>query len=338
MVKDRPEGIAHSFCGIVGDTGVVNGYTQFPRRISIMNFKALLKTTLLTTLALSCLGQGAIQARKPRLTQTVTAPEAMPLIVTPILPMAALPAAPNPNLLLGNPSQATVGDRNNLLISRPQYVLSYNGDRGIPNWMSWQLNQSWLGTLPRRSFMPDTKLGAGIPLVTPNDHNGSGFDRGHMVPAADRNRTPQDSQSVFLMSNILPQAPDNNQGPWEKLESYSRELVRQGKELYIVAGGTGDGGTGKSGFATTIARGKVAVPKMTWKVIVVLDAPTAMPAITSKTRVIAVMMPNEQGIKDQPWQNYRVSVDAVEAITGYDLLSTVPQRTQTVLEKRVDGI
>lgn len=303
-----------------------------------MNFKALFTTTILTALVLSCLGQSEIQARKLRLNQTVVTPEAAPLTVTPILPMAALPAAPNPNLLLGNPSQATEIDRNNLLISRPQYVLSYNADRGIPNWMSWQLNQSWLGTLPRRSFMPDTKLGAGIPVVTPNDYNGSGFDRGHMVPAADRNRTPQDSQSVFLMSNILPQAPDNNQGPWEKLESYSRELVRQGKELYIVAGGTGDGGTGKSGFAMAIARGKVAVPKMTWKVIVVLDAPSAMPAITSKTRVIAVMMPNEQGIKDQPWQNYRVSVDAVEAITGYDLLSTVPQRTQTVLEKRVDGI
>jgi endonuclease G, mitochondrial len=323
---------------MAGDTGVDTLYTQFSRRISIMNFKALLKTTLLTTLALSCLGQGAIQARKPRLTQTVTAPEAMPLTVTPIMPMAALPAAPNPNLLLGNPSQATAIDRNNLLISRPQYALSYNADRGIPNWTSWQLNQSWLGNLPRRPFMPDTNLGPGIPVVTQNDYNGSGFDRGHMVPAADRNRTTEDSQSVFLMSNILPQAPDNNQGPWEKLESYSRDLVRQGKELYIIAGGTGDGGIGKTGPATTIARGKVAVPKMTWKVIVVLDAPSVMPVITSKTRVIAVMMPNEQGIKDMPWQNYRVSVDAVEAITGYDLLSTVPKRTQTALEKRVDSL
>jgi endonuclease G, mitochondrial len=296
-----------------------------------MNFKALCTTTILTALVLSGLGQSEIQARKLRLNQSVVTPAPL---VTPMLPKAA----PNPNLLLGNPSQATIDDRNNLLIARPQYVLSYNADRGIPNWMSWQLNQSWLGTLPRQSFMPDTKLGAGIPVVTPADYSGSGFDRGHMVPAADRNRTPQDSQSVFLMSNILPQAPDNNQGPWEKLESYSRDLVRQGKELYIVAGGTGDGGTGKSGFATTIARGKVAVPKITWKVIVVMDAPTVIPAITSKTRVIAVMMPNEQGIKNQPWQNYRVSVDAIEAITGYDLLSTVPKRTQTVLEKRVDSL
>ncbi|NJM45461.1 MAG: DNA/RNA non-specific endonuclease [Alkalinema sp. RU_4_3] len=291
-----------------------------------MNFKALFKTTLLTTIVLVGLSQAALQARRPRLTLAVTAP-GMPAAI-----------APNPNLLLGNPSQATAIDRNNLLVARPQYVLSYNADRGIPNWTSWQLNASWLGNLPRRLFMPDTTLGAGIPVVTQNDYNGSGFDRGHMVPAADRNRTPEDSQSVFLMSNILPQAPDNNQGPWEKLESYSRDLVRQGKELYIIAGGTGDGGIGKNGPATTIARGKVAVPKMTWKVIVVLDGPSATPAITSKTRVIAVSMPNEQGIKDMPWQNYRVSVDAIEAITGYDLLSTVPKRTQTALEKRVDSL
>jgi endonuclease G, mitochondrial len=320
------------------EDGVVDIHTPFPSHPSTMNFKALFTTTILTALALSYLGQSEIQARKLRLNQTVVAPETAPLTVTPILPMVALPVAPNPNLLLGNPSQATVTDRNNLLISRPQYALSYNADRGIPNWASWQLNANWLGTLPRRPFTPDTMLGAGIPMVTQNDYNGSGFDRGHMVPAADRNRTTADSQSVFLMSNILPQAPDNNQGPWEKLESYSRDLVRQGKELYIIAGGTGDGGIGKTGPATTIARGKVAVPKMTWKVIVVLDAPSVMPTITSKTRVIAVMMPNEQGIKDQPWQNYRVSVDAVEAITGYDLLSTVPQRTQTVLEKRVDAL
>jgi endonuclease G, mitochondrial len=300
--------------------------------------KTVITITTLTAIMLSCMGHTEIQARKSRLNQAVTAPEMPSLSVTPVLPMAALPEAPNPNLLLGNPSQATTNDRNNLLVSRPQYVLSYNADRGIPNWTSWQLNAAWLGTRPRGPFMPDTKLGAGIPVVTQADYNGSGFDRGHMVPAADRNRTSEDSQSVFLMSNILPQAPDNNQGPWERLESYCRELARQGKELYIVAGNAGEGGLGKNGPATTIAKGKVAVPKSVWKVIVVMDAPSAAPKVTSKTRVIAVSMPNEQGIKDVPWQNYRVSVDAIEAITGYDLLSTVPKRTQNALEKRVDAL
>ncbi len=254
--------------------------------------------------------------------------------VTTLIPSLSLPATDNPNLLLGNPSQAVPGDRTNNLVLRPQYALSYNSDRGIPNWTSWQLNASWLGTQPHRNFMPDLALPA--PVITPNDYNNSGFDRGHMVPAADRNRTPEDSQAVFLMSNILPQSPDNNQGPWERLESYSRDLVRQGKELYIIAGSSGTGGTGKNGTFTTI-KGKVAVPKSVWKVIVVLDTP-GQSTITSQTRVIAVNMPNEQGIKETPWQTYRISVDDIEAMTGYDLLSNVSKRIQTTVEKRVDSL
>jgi len=81
-----------------------------------------------------------------------------------------------------------------------------------------------------------------------------------MVPAADRDKTETDSKSVFLMTNILPQAPDNNQGPWEKLESYCRELVKQGKELYIISGGSGTGGIGTNGAKTAIANGKITVP------------------------------------------------------------------------------
>jgi endonuclease G, mitochondrial len=308
------------------------------------------RTTLFITLAvvvLLALGnpQAIVAARskkpgiaapvinRPTITTPLIGPD--PSGVTTLIPSLSLPATDNPNLLLGNPSQAVPGDRTNNLVTRPQYALSYNSDRGIPNWTSWQLNTSWLGTQPRRNFMPDLALPA--PVITPNDYNNSGFDRGHMVPAADRNRSPEDSQAVFLMSNILPQAPDNNQGPWERLEAYSRDLVRQGKELYIIAGSSGTGGTGKNGTFTTIGKGKVAVPKSVWKVIVVLDTP-GQSTITSQTRVIAVNMPNEQGIKDIPWQTYRISVDEIEAMTGYDLLSNVSKRIQTTVEKRVDAL
>lgn len=121
----------------------------------------------------------------------------------------------NPHLLLGNPSNATatVTTPDNYLITRPQYALSYNRNKGIPNWTAWQLNKNWLGSLPRPPFTPDTTLPNGWYQVKPNDYSGSGFDRGHMVPAADRNKTEANSKAVFLMTNIIPQAPDNNQGP-----------------------------------------------------------------------------------------------------------------------------
>lgn len=241
----------------------------------------------------------------------------------------------NPNLLLGNPSAAiaSLSTPENYLISRPQYALSYNRDKGIPNWVSWQLNANWLGSLPRPEFTADTSLPKGWYQVSPNDYTGSGFDRGHVIPAADRNRDPSDSQAVFLMTNILPQAADNNRGPWEQLESYCRALVKQGKELYIIAGAAGTGGIGEKGRQSVIGRGKVAVPASTWKVVVVLDRPgLGLTDITASTRVIAVNMPNQQGIKDRKWQDFKTSIDALEKLTGYDLLSNVAPAVQTVIE------
>jgi len=241
----------------------------------------------------------------------------------------------SPHLLLGNPSAAiaSTSTPDNYLISRPQYALSYNRDKGIPNWVSWQLNEAWLGSLSRPQFTPDTSLPQGWYQVSPDDYTGSGFDRGHVIPAADRNREPHDSQSVFLMTNILPQAADNNRGPWEQLESYCRDLVKQGKELYIIAGGAGTGGVGEKGKRSVIGRGKVAVPASTWKVIVVFDRPGLGPSdITTSTRVIAVNMPNQQGIKDRKWQNFKTSVDQIEKLTGYNLLSNVAPAVQTAIE------
>ncbi len=245
---------------------------------------------------------------------------------------AKVPSPGSVHLALGNPSnaEASIAHPENYLIERPQYALSYNRDRGIPNWVSWQLNAGWLGDLPRLPFSPDNSLPGNWYRATPGDYTGSGYDRGHMTPAADRNRTPEDSQAVFLMTNILPQAPDNNQGPWEKLESYCRKLALQGKELAIIAGGYGT--------QTTLAGGKIAAPTHTWKVIVILDRPgSGVDGVSSATRVIAVDLPNLNGIKRMRWQKFRVSVDQIEAATGYDLLSNVPEAIQKQLESQVDG-
>jgi len=233
------------------------------------------------------------------------------------------------HLAMGNPSGASPADPNNYLIERPQYALSYSRDRGIPNWASWQLNSDWIGELPRSQFTPDDSLPTGWYRVTPSDYTGSGYDRGHLVPSADRDRSLEDNQAVFLMSNILPQAPDNNQGPWEKLERYCRELAKEGKDLYIVAGGYGRRGA--------IDNGRVTVPERLWKVVVVLDGPGRTAAdVTTSTRVIAVDMPNRQGIKQSKWTRYRVSVDAIEQATGYELLSNVAPEVQAVIESRVE--
>jgi endonuclease G len=204
------------------------------------------------------------------------------------------------------------------------------------------LSNLWLGSAPRQDdFRADTTLPTGWYRVQGTDYANSGFDRGHNCPSADRTSTIADNSATFLMTNMMPQAPDNNQGPWEALESYCRTLIGQGNELYIVAGGAGQGGTGsKGGVTQTITNGHVTVPSQTWKVIVVLtDAGgNDILRVTNATRTIAVIMPNQQGIRANDWRSYRTSVDQVEQLTGYDFFSNVPVTVQSVIEARVDNL
>jgi endonuclease G, mitochondrial len=248
----------------------------------------------------------------------------------------------NINLLMGNPSQATssAGNSENYLLVRPQYALSYSKNKGIPNWVSWELNASWLGDAHRvGKFAPDEDLPVGWERIKPSDYTGSGFDRGHMTNSEDRSRSPEDNIPTFLMTNIIPQSPDNNQGVWVQLENYSRQLARSGKELFIVSGGYGQGGIGKNGLKATVGRGKVVVPAVTWKVILVLDKPNSgVAGVTKNTRTIAVIIPNKQGVRDDPWQQYRTSVKDVEKLTGYKFFTSVPAEIRDVIDAKVDNV
>lgn len=261
-----------------------------------------------------------------------------------ISPYGGTPPPPTgEHLTMGNPSNAAVNvnQPTNYLLDKPQYAVSYNRDLGRPNWVSWHLDSTWIGSTARQNdFRNDTTLPAGWYQVQGTDYTGSGFDRGHNCPSGDRTNTVASNSATFLMTNMMPQAPDNNQGPWEALESYCRTLVSQGNELYIIGGGSGSGGTGSNGGTTyTVAGGHVGVPSQTWKVIIVLPSATGndVARVTTSTRTIAVKMPNVQGIRTVDWKSYRVSVDQVEALTGYDFLSSVPASIQSVIEARVDN-
>lgn len=259
---------------------------------------------------------------------------------------ATAPPPPPPpsgsvHLTMGNPSGATTSTSNpyNYLMEKPQYAMSYHRDRGIPNWVSWHVDPTWLGSTPRQDdFRADTTLPSGWYQVGSTSYSGSGFDRGHNCPSADRTSSVANNSATFLMTNMCPQAPDNNQGPWANLENYTRTLVNQGNEVYVICGMNGTGGTGSNGFATTINGGRVTVPAYTWKVIVVIPQGTNdLSRVTTSTRVIAVNMPNTQGIRSVNWGTYRVSVDSIESQTGYDILSNVAASIQSVIEARVDN-
>lgn len=234
--------------------------------------------------------------------------------------------ASSAHMLMGNPSGA-VNNPDNYLIQKPQYVLSYNRSQGTANWVSWQSNKLWIGNVDRKNdFRPDTSLPTGFYQVRPNDYAGTGYDRGHIVPSADRTRSAADNSATFLMTNMVPQTPELNREVWRELEEYCRQLVEQGKELYIVAG--------PAGKKAVIAGGKVTVPAYNWKVVLVLDKQNSgIQGVIAQTQTIAVWMPND-AVGNTDWHRYIVSVDDVESKTGYDFFSNVPSTIQKVIESK----
>lgn len=246
----------------------------------------------------------------------------------------------NSNILLGNPStaQSSIIMMDNYLLDQKYYTESYNGTKGEPNWVSWHLDATNITNASARlnNFAGFNGLPSGWYTVQSNSYSGSGFDRGHNCPSADRTSSTDANSATFLMTNMIPQAPQNNQQTWANLENYLREQVVAGNEIYIIMGSYGSGGTGSNGSATTINGGHINVPSNIWKVAVII--PTGnndISRITSSTRVIAVNTPNNNSINSD-WTKYIVTVRDIESATGYNLLSALPQNIQDVIETRKD--
>ncbi|MCX7640954.1 MAG: DNA/RNA non-specific endonuclease [Pyrinomonadaceae bacterium] len=234
------------------------------------------------------------------------------------------------HLPFGNPSNASKTDPENFLLVNQYMVISYSRSRRIPNWVAWRLTADDIGKLDRiDSFRPDDRIPAHWGRVIPSDYTGTGFDRGHICPSADREGSQKAMDSTFLMTNIAPQTPDLNRGPWEKFESYLRTLARRRKTIYTIAGSYGESGKIKN---------KIAVPETFWKIATIMPDGAPPSSINENTRVIAVEMPNVRGIKNADWFIYRTTVREIEKKTGYNFFSSLPQNLQEALETKKDGI
>ena len=144
--------------------------------------------------------------------------------------------------------------------------------------------------------------------------------------SADRNRTENDnSATFFLMTNIIPQTPENNRGPWRELENHIRDLVYQyDHSLHLYAGVYGERGT--------VGQSAVTVPSRLWKIVIVYDRmDDGRLGLTGSTQIIAVDMPN-RGVVSEDWRDYQTSIDRIEVATGYDFLADMPEELEAVLE------
>lgn len=226
---------------------------------------------------------------------------------------------------------------NDFLITRSEYVSSFDNTRGIPNWVIYNLNGSHIvpGADRCNCFTFDSELeAAGFAKYTTADYTGAGtfagygIDRGHLARSFDRTGGTLDNARSFYFSNIIPQAADNNQGPWAQHENFLGDLAQnQNKELWIHAGASGSIGTVKG-------EGRITIPAWTWKVSVIAPRGTQLEDVQDyrDLQVIAVVMPNVPGINSVNWQtNYVVTADSVEKLSGYRFLANLPANVRRAL-------
>jgi endonuclease G, mitochondrial len=206
--------------------------------------------------------------------------------------------------------------RKEQIIRHIGYTVSYNEDWLIPNWVAYELTpQETYGQTPRaKDFMPDPDV-IGHSATT-EDYKRSGYDRGHMAPAADMKWSKQAMDECFYLSNICPQNNNLNGGDWKALEEKIRYWASTGDTLYIICGPL------MAKTTQTIGANRVSVPAAFFKVILRKNA--------NKIAAIAFMMPNRSGHK--ALNTYTMSVEDMEIISEMDFFKVLPDDIETAIE------
>lgn len=204
------------------------------------------------------------------------------------------------------------------ILQRTGYTLSYDSKTKTPKWVAWELTKEETKGKEERStqFYPDPDV-VGTQVVT-YDYSHSGYDRGHMAPAADMKWSKQAMQESFYMSNICPQDHNLNTEDWKNLETKSREWARRYGKVHIACGPIYNGKRNEY-----IGEHRVKVPDAFFKVILINTS--------KKQFALGFLFENEAG--ERPLEKYLVPVDQIEKITGMDFFSALPDELENRLER-----
>lgn len=230
---------------------------------------------------------------------------------------ASAPVAGGDELL----SQDTPDGVPEQMLRRAGYTASYNKTTKLPNWVAWHLTADRITGPAKRSgvdFQADMDVPA--PRAEDSDYYGSGYDRGHMCPAADNKYSEKAMEESFLFTNMCPQNGNLNRGDWNEMEQACRRWAKEYGGVYVVCGPILYKGKHK-----TIGKNKVVVPEAFFKVVL---------RTGENPKAIGFIYKNAEG--NRPKGDYVNTVDEVERITGIDFFPSLPDDVENKVEATAD--
>ena len=205
------------------------------------------------------------------------------------------------------------------LTEHTAFSLAYSEEHEQPAWVAYLISrQHSLNAHERRNkFRVDPAITTSS--ASPSDYSNSGYDRGHLAPAADFDYNKKALTETFFMSNISPQKPELNRGKWKELEELVRSWATEHDSLWVVTGPVLEKGLKK------IGTNKVSVPKYFYKIILDPKQP--------EVKMIGFLMPNSKNNKELSF--YAVPVDSIEKICRLDFFPQLPDLLEDSLESYV---
>ena len=204
------------------------------------------------------------------------------------------------------------------IIEYTQFTLSYNEQHEQADWVAYELTGEEVAMkLPRcNCFKSDTNVIT--ESSSTEDYKLSGYDKGHLSPAADNNMTDTANRESFLMSNMSPQLPKFNRGIWKSLERWVRKKATEHKSVYVVTGPVFINNLG------AIGENNVTIPGYYYKVLLRMN--------NSKIRTIAFLIPQQYTTSDI--KDYIVTVNRIETITGIDFFPELDNSIENKIESQ----
>ena len=207
-----------------------------------------------------------------------------------------------------------------LIIKKKAYIVSYNKDTKIPNWVAWHLTGDHSdGSVGRsNAFYEDEEVP--LPRATSEDYRGSGWSRGHMCPAGDNKWDLEAMRQSFSLINVCPQDASLNSGLWNSMEIECRNWAKRFQDIYIICGPVF-----YKQEHEQIGNNKVYVPEAFFKVVLCLNG---------EPKGMGFVVKNNAGTKKRDL--YYNSIDQVERITGIDFFPILPDDLENEIESKLE--